>query len=78
MIAEIRESPEEFNAPAIIDFEKPIFGKSSWAVNKTNMKMLIKLYGDDETKLVGKKNQAGGDQGPQPANRRARVEPSGR
>ena len=25
------------------------------AVNKTNMKMLIKLYGDDETKLVGKK-----------------------
>lgn len=55
VIAEIRESPKGFNAPAIIDFEKPIFGKSSWAVNKTNMKMLIKLYGDDETKLVGKK-----------------------
>ena len=55
VVAEMRESPEGFNAPAIIDFEKPIFGKSSWAVNKTNMKMLIKLFGDDETKLVGKK-----------------------
>jgi hypothetical protein len=55
VIAEVRESPEGFNAPAIIDFEKPIFGKSSWAVNKTNMKILIKLFGDDETKLVGKK-----------------------
>jgi len=54
-VAAVRESPEEFNAPAIIDFEKPVFGKSSWAVNKTNMKMLIKFYGDDETKLVGKK-----------------------
>jgi CTP:molybdopterin cytidylyltransferase MocA len=55
VIAAIRESPEDFNAPAIIDFEKPIFGKPSLAVNKTNMKMLIKLHGDDETKLVGKK-----------------------
>ena len=55
VVAAIRESPDEFNAPAIIDFEKPVFGKSSWAVNKTNMKMLIKLYGDDETKLVGKR-----------------------
>jgi hypothetical protein len=55
VIAEIRESPEGFNAPAIIDFEKPVFGKSSWALNKTNMKMLIKLFGDDETKLGGKK-----------------------
>jgi len=55
VIAGIRESPAEFNAPAIIDFEKPIFGKLSWPVNKTNMKMLIKLFGDDETKLVGKR-----------------------
>ena len=52
VIAEIRESPEGFKAPAIIDFEKPIFGKSSWAVNKTNMKMLIQFFGDDETELV--------------------------
>lgn len=55
VVSGIRESPEGFNAPAIIDFEKPIFGKPSWAVNKTNMKMLIKQFGDDETKLVGKK-----------------------
>jgi hypothetical protein len=55
VIAEIRESPEGFNAPAIIDLEKPIFEKSSWAVNKTNLKKLGQLFGDDETKLVGKK-----------------------
>jgi hypothetical protein len=55
VVADVRESPEGFNAPIIIDFVKPIFGKSSWAVNKTNVKMLIKLFGDDETKLLGKK-----------------------
>ena len=55
VILEIRESPDGFNAPAIIYLKKPVFGKSAWAVNKTNMKMLIKLFGDDETKLVGKK-----------------------
>jgi hypothetical protein len=55
VVAGIRESPEGFNAPAIIYLEKPAFGKSSWAVNKSNVKMLIKLHGDDETKLVGKK-----------------------
>ena len=33
VVAAIRESPEGFNAPAIIDFEKPVFGKSSLAVN---------------------------------------------
>jgi hypothetical protein len=55
VVAGIRESPEGFNAPAIIDFDRPVFGKSSWAVNKTNMQMLIKLSGDDETKLVGEK-----------------------
>ena len=55
VVAALRPSPDEFNAPAIIDFEKATFGKSSWAVNKTNMKMLIKLFGDDEAKLVGKK-----------------------
>jgi hypothetical protein len=55
VVARIRKSPEGFNAPAIIDLEKPIFGKSSWPVNKTNLRKLRKLFGDDETKLVGKK-----------------------
>jgi hypothetical protein len=54
-IAEIRESPDGFNAPAIAQLKKPVFGKSAWAINKSNMKMLIKLFGDDEQKLVGKK-----------------------
>jgi len=48
-------SPDGFKAPAIMDFEKPVFGKLSWALNKTNLRMLIKYYGDDEAKLVGKK-----------------------
>jgi hypothetical protein len=55
VIVEIRESPDGFNAPAIIYLKQPVFGKSAWAVNKTNMKMLIKLFGDNEKKLVGKK-----------------------
>jgi hypothetical protein len=55
VVAGLRESPEGFNAPAIIDFKTPVFGKPAWAVNKSNMKMLIKLFGEDETKLVGKR-----------------------
>src|SRR5882762_10345971 len=54
-VAGIRESPEGFSAPIIIDLKKPIDGKSAWAVNKTNLKTLIKLFGDDERKLIGKK-----------------------
>jgi hypothetical protein len=55
MVAGTRESPEGFSAPAIIDFQKPVYSKSAWAVNKTNLKMLIKHYGEDENKLLGKK-----------------------
>ena len=54
-VAGVRESPEGFNAPAIIDLKKPIYGKQAWAVNKTNLKVIIKLFGDDEEKLVGRK-----------------------
>src|SRR5215469_7850088 len=54
-VAAVRESPEGFSAPVIFDLKKPIYGKSAWAVNKTNLKTLIKLFGDDEQKLVGKK-----------------------
>ena len=54
-VAAVRESPDGFSAPAIIDLKKPIHGKDAWAVNKTNLKTLIKLFGDDEQKLVGKK-----------------------
>lgn len=50
-----RESPDGFEAPIILDFKPPINGKSSWAVNKSNSKMLMKLFGDDEKTLVGRK-----------------------
>jgi hypothetical protein len=54
-VAAVRESPEGFSAPGIVDLKKPIYGKSAWAVNKTNLKMLIKLFGEDEQKLASKK-----------------------
>src|ERR1700740_673555 len=54
-VAAVRESPEGFGAPVILDLKKPIYGKSAWAVNKTNLKILISLFGEDEQKLVGKK-----------------------
>jgi hypothetical protein len=55
IVAAIRESPESFNAPAIIDLKKPIQGKTAWAVNKTNLKAIIKKFGDDDKKLVNQK-----------------------
>lgn len=55
IVAAIRESPDGFGAPAIIDLRAPIYGKSAWAVNKTNLRALIQLVGEDEQKLVGKK-----------------------
>jgi hypothetical protein len=55
VVAEIRESPEGFGAPAIIDLKTPICGKSAWAVNKTNLRTLIKTFGEDKEQLVGKK-----------------------
>ena len=54
-VAAVRESPEGFTAPVILDLKKPVYGKSAWAVNRTNLKTLIKVFGEDEEKLVGKK-----------------------
>jgi len=51
----IREAPDGFTAPALIDLKTEVYGASAWAVNKTNMKAIIKLFGDDEKKLRGKK-----------------------
>ena len=55
VVAGIRDSPEGFGAPAIIDLKTPMYNKSAWAVNKTNLKTLIKLFGGDEQRLLGKK-----------------------
>jgi len=54
-VAAVRESPEGFGAPVILDLKKSIYGKSALAVNRRNLTMLIKLYGEDEQRLVGKK-----------------------
>jgi hypothetical protein len=51
----IREAPDGFTAPALIDMKTEVYGATAWAVNKTNMKAIIKLFGDDEKKLKGKK-----------------------
>jgi hypothetical protein len=53
-ISDAREAPDGFGAPLIIDFKKPQFTKASWAVNKTNVKALAKLLGDDEKSWLGK------------------------
>jgi hypothetical protein len=54
-VAGVRESPDGFGAPVILDLKKPINGKQAWAVNITNMKALIKRFGDDANALVGRK-----------------------
>jgi hypothetical protein len=54
-VGNIREAPDGFTAPALIDLKKELYGATAWAVNKTNLKALIKLFGDDEKKLRGKK-----------------------
>ncbi len=54
-VAGVHESPEGFGAPVILELKKPVYGKTAWPVNKTNLKTLIKLFGDDEQNLVGKK-----------------------
>src|SRR5260370_31875074 len=38
----VRESPEGFSAPAIFDLKKLVYEKSAWAVNKTNLRAIIK------------------------------------
>ena len=48
-------SPRTYRGCSIIDLKKPVYGKAAWAVNKTNLKAIIKKFGDDEKKLVGKK-----------------------
>ena len=55
VVGDIHEPPDGFNAYAIIELKKSVYGKTAWPVNQTNLKMIIKLFGEDEGKLVGKK-----------------------
>ncbi len=55
VVDQIRPAPDGFTAPAIIDFKTEVYGANAWAVNKTNLKAIMKHFGDDEKKLRGKK-----------------------
>lgn len=50
----VREAPDGFNSPLILDIEE-VYEKEAWAVNKTNLKAIAEKYGDDVEKLVGKR-----------------------
>ena len=52
--AGVRKPPAPIKAACIIDFATPVYGKTGWTVNTTNMRVLIKLFGEDEEELVGK------------------------
>jgi hypothetical protein len=54
-IAGYYESPEEFSAPIIFVLKEAVFGKTEWAANRSNLKIIIRLFGDDEKSLVGKR-----------------------
>lgn len=54
-VGEIREAPDGFFGVAIIDLKTPLYEKTAWPVNKTNMKAIIKQFGDNEKSLRGKK-----------------------
>lgn len=49
---DVRESPEEFSSPLIMEIEE-VYGKSNWALNKTNIKALVSLIDDDYEKWSG-------------------------
>lgn len=47
-VKELRAAPDQFQSIAIIDLATPVYGKESWAVNKTNINALLaKLEMDD-------------------------------
>jgi len=53
-VDQVREGPENFNSPLIMDLEdSPIEGKDSIPLNITNTKALIELLGDDYSQWAG-------------------------
>ena len=45
---ELREAPKNFNSPAIMDFEKEVFGKTCMAINMTNIRALASIAGFED------------------------------
>ena len=54
-VAGVRESPEGFGAPVLLDLKKSVYGKSAWAPNKTSLRKLMQQLGEDTENWVGKK-----------------------
>jgi hypothetical protein len=52
--AGFEESPQDFHSPVIFTFSEPVYGKTAWAANKSNVKTIIKLFGSNEQDLIGK------------------------
>lgn len=53
-LREVREAPADFGSPMIADLAEPVFDRAAFPLNKTNIKHLIELLGDDYAKWVGK------------------------
>jgi len=52
----VRDSPANFNAPFILDFDEPFpYGCKSWAMNMTNAAIAASKVGDDPDALIGKR-----------------------
>jgi hypothetical protein len=49
---DMREAPEEFRSALIMEIE-PVYNKTEWALNKTNIKALVTLISDDYEKWIG-------------------------
>jgi hypothetical protein len=45
VVRELREAPDNFRSPAILEFEKPVHGKECMAINITNLRALAALAG---------------------------------
>jgi hypothetical protein len=54
-ISDFREAPPGFDAPGICGLKKPVYERAAWAVNQTNLQLLIALLGPDTNKWVGKR-----------------------
>ena len=51
----IQEAPPDWRSPGILNYKKPIAGKTALALNKTNLKAIMKKFGDDESMVIGQK-----------------------
>jgi len=51
--ATVRDPGPLFNSPLIADFDGEVLGQNSMALNKTNIKRLVSVLGDDYSKWTG-------------------------